>query len=1053
VGEFPKGTVTLLFTDIEGSTRLLQQLGERYASMLAESQQLLRVAFRTFGGHEVDTKGDAFFVAFARATDAIAAAANAQRVLFAHTWPENLDVRVRMGLHTGEPQLAAEGYAGLDVHLAARIMSAAHGGQVLLSRTTFDLVEHDLPDGVSLHDLGEHRLKDLQRPSRLYQLVIAGLPNDFPALKTLESRPHNLPIQLTPFIGRAQEVAAMQRLLQREDLHVLTLTGPGGSGKTRMALQLAAELSEVFPDGVYFVNLAPISEPAFVLSTIAQTLQIKESGAHSVLDQLKASLGDKHVLLVLDNFEQVVSAAMEVAELLAACPKLKVIVTTREVLHVRGEQEYPVPPLSVPDPKHLPDLVALSQYEAVILFIQRAQAARPGFQVTNANAPAVAEICARLDGLPLAIELAAARIKLLPPLALLARLGQGLQLLTGGARDAPARQRTLHNTIKWSYDLLNTEEQRLFHRLSVFIGGCTLEAIEAVYTALESSITTLSLFDGVSSLLDKSLLQQREQEGEEPRFLLLETIREYGLETLEASGEAEAIRQAHAAYYLRLAQEAESALVGPQQALWLQRLEQEHGNLQAALEWALEEVKDEQARERRELALRLSAALEPFWVMHGHYNEARTFLERALASGDGESASLRVRVLQATSDIARRQGDYDRAKVLAQQSLALSQELGDTRGVADSLYQLGSIAWITGKAAEALKLHEEQVRLMRQVGEPGEVATSLFFLADQLGNQGKYERGQALFEEALQIFRKAGNQLMVGATLVRSALYLFWSASVDVVTVRQRLQQGQVLINRAGDRTWIAHGSVVAALIALSEGETASAYGLAQESMTIYREIDDKWYIAALLHILGLAEVQRSDLRKARSYYMESLTLAQELGEKWLIPFNLEGLAEVLASQGERRWAAQLWGAAEVLREGTAFPIPPIVRSLYEQAVATAKTQLGEKTFAAAWQEGRTMTLEQVLAASERVALSTATSAGQLSTTTAKNLPTYPAGLTAREVEVLRLVAQGLSDAQVAAQLVISPRTVNFHLTSVYGKIGVSSRSAATRYAIEQHLV
>jgi ATP/maltotriose-dependent transcriptional regulator MalT len=342
---------------------------------------------------------------------------------------------------------------------------------------------------------------------------------------------------------------------------------------------------------------------------------------------------------------------------------------------------------------------------------------------------------------------------------------------------------------------------------------------------------------------------------------------------------------------------------------------------------------------------------------------------------------------------------------------------------------------------------------MRQIGEPGEVATALFFLADQLGNQGEYARGQALFEEALLLFRKAGNELMVGGTLVRSALYLFWSASVDVATVRQRLQQGQALIRRAGDRTWIAHSSVVAALIALSEGETARAYDLAQESLAIYQEMDDKWYIAALLYILGLVEALRSDLGAARSRYEESLALAQELGEKWLIPFNLEGLAGVLATQGELRWAAQLWGAAEVLREETAFPLPPVVRPIYEQAVATARTQLGEPTFAGAWQEGRTMTPEQALAAQGPATIPPPTPTESLPTPLTKTSPTYPVGLTAREIEVLRLVAQGLSDAQVAEQLVISPRTVNWHLTSIYSKIHVSSRSAATRYAIEHHLV
>ncbi len=525
----PTGTVTLLFSDIEGSTRLLQQMGARYADVLASCRHLLRAAFQEWKGYEVDTQGDGFFAAFARASDAVSAAVAAQRAYASHSWPDGVTVRVRMGLHSGEPSRTAEGYVGLDVHRAARIMGVGHGGQVLLSHTTHDLVEHSLPEGVSLRELGEHRLKDLQHPSRLFQLVIAGLPGDFPPLKTLDSHPNNLPVQLTRFIGRGQEVTAVQHLLHREGVRLVTLTGPGGTGKTRLGLQVAAELSGCFAEGVFFVNLAPISDPELVVPTIAQTLDIKETADQSLLDLVKAFLRERQVLLVLDNFEQVVSAAVQVAELLAACPKLKVVVTSRAVLHVRGEQEYAVPPLALPDPKRLPDLVALAQYEAVALFIQRAQAVKPEFQVTNANAPAVAEICTRLDGLPLAIELAAARSKVLPPQALLARLRQRLAVLTSEARDVPARQQTLRSTIEWSYQLLDAEEQRLFRQLCIFVGGCTLQAAEAVCVTPGDGDTTRSVLDGVSSLIDKSLLRQSEQEGEEPRLVMLETIREYGL--------------------------------------------------------------------------------------------------------------------------------------------------------------------------------------------------------------------------------------------------------------------------------------------------------------------------------------------------------------------------------------------------------------------------------------------------------------------------------------------------------------------------------------------
>ena len=471
--------------------------------------------------------------------------------------------------------------------------------------------------------------------------------------------PPHLPIQPTPFIGREKEVDAVHHLFLREDVRLVTLTGPGGVGKTRMALHVAEQLRAHFADGVWFVSLAPISDPDLVIPTIAQTLGLWEAGERSLLEQLQVFLRERQVLLLLDNFEQVVRAAMHVANLLTICSYLKVLVTSREVLHVRAEREFPVPTLSLPDPKRLPDLVALSQYEAVALFIQRAQAARPEFQVTNANAPAVAEICARLDGLPLAIELAATRIKLLPLQALLTRLGQRLQLLTSSARDVPAHQQTLRNTIQWSYDLLDAQEQQLFCRLSVFVSGCTLEAVEAISAALGNA--TLPVLDGVVSLIDKNLLQQTAQEGEEIRLLMLETIREYGWEALAERQEREAIQAAHAAYYLALAEEAERALGGPQQLLWLERLEREYDNLHAALHWLrLQGSRVEGGGEAAEQALRLEIALSWFWIMRGYQNDGRRRprplfldLEEALSAQEAEPISPSTEAWQPPAPPAR----------------------------------------------------------------------------------------------------------------------------------------------------------------------------------------------------------------------------------------------------------------------------------------------------------------------------------------------------------------------------------------------------------------
>ncbi len=768
-----------------------------------------------------------------------------------------------------------------------------------------------------------------------------------------------VPTTFTPLIGREQEVVEIAGLLTQPEVRLVTLLGPGGIGKTRLGIAVATQLRDAFAEGVCFVGLASISDPQLVLPTIAKELGLKESATQSLLKQVQGFLGEQAFLLVLDNFEQVVAAAAEVEELLAACPQLKLLVTSRAVLHLSAEQDFPVPPLALPDlTKQLPS-ERIAQVAAVALFVQRAHSVLPSFQLTAANAQAIAELSVRLEGLPLAIELAAARVKLLPPQTLLARLSQRLQLLTGGSRSAPARQQTLRNTIQWSYDLLGKEEQALFRLLAVFVGGWTLEAAEAVSQAVgQADVDTLNT---LSALLDNSLIQPSIQEAEEPRFLMLQSVHEYGLELLAATREREVTHAAHARYFLALAEQAGPELQGPKQAAWLERLEQEHDNLRAALEWVLEEVTDEEAKARRELAMRVSAVLEALWAMHGHYSEARTFLERVLTLSEGESAALRVRVLQATADIVKRQGDYNRAEVLAQQSLALCRELGDTRGIANGLFLLTEVAWRRGKTAETLALLEERVRLMRQVGEPWEVAEALFTLADIVVMHGEYARGQALIEEALVLFRKAGNELAVGNALVRSAFYLWLSASGDVATIRQRLQEGQALITKVGDRFWSAHSSSAAAWVALSEGEPARASQLAQESLALFREVDARWDIAMALYVVGRVEAQQGDLRAARSHYQESLALSRELGERLILSLSLEGLAGVLARQGELRWAAQMWGTEEALREGTAIALPPVDRPFHEQAVATARAQLGEPIFAAAWQEGRTMKLEQVI--------------------------------------------------------------------------------------------
>lgn len=1041
----PTGTVTLLFTDTEGSTYLLQQLGGRYASVLSEMRHLLRTAFQEWNGYEVDVQGDAFFVVFARATDAVSAAVAAQCALAWHRWPEDVAVRVRMGLHTGEPVRSSVGYTGLDVHYTARLMSAAHGGQVVISQTTRDLVQHDLPDGASLRDLGEHRLKNFPGLKHLFQLVISDLPADFPPLRTPDTQFNNLPVQLTSLIGREQEVKQVCTLLRRVDVRFVTLTGTGGIGKTRLGLQVATELLDEFVDGICFVPLAPVSDPALVVHTIAHMLGMEHQYVRQRLvvehmDYVKAFLQDKRFLLLLDNFEQVLSAAPELAELLIACPQLKILVTSRAVLHIQGEREFPVPPLALPKRTHLPGFEEIAQYPAITLFIQRAQAVKPDFVLTEANAQAIAAICMQLDGLPLAIELAAARVKLLPAQALLQRLTHRLALLTGGAQNVPERQQTLRNTIAWSYNLLDAAEQRLFQRLSVFVGSCTLEAVEAICGAFADGAA--QILDGVASLIDKSLLQQTEQEGAEPRLLMLETIREYGLEALAASGEEEITRQAHAAYYLALAEKAEPEFGGPQQAVWLERLEKEHDNLRAAMRWALEQGK---VRRRMEMALRLGGALRRFWLVHAHISEGRTFLEQALAESGEVAAPVRAKALIAAANLAASQNDYDRTETLCQESLALFQELGDQPGVAFSLSLLGAAYWIRGNPTKGRSLIEKALVLFREIDDKDQIAWSLYLLALFDGIQGEYTRAYSLFEESLALHRGMQHKRGIAFSLIHMAQMLFVSQG-DQAVIRSLLEEGFALSRELDDKDSIAYSYSLQGRIAFSQDDTATARTLLEKSVGLYREVGSLHGIAESLSLLAQVMASQGDYTAAYALYEESLTIARELQHSGMIASCLEGLAGVIVAQGKFAWATQLWGAAEALRDAISVPIPPVERTVYEHSVANARAQLGEKTFAALWAQGRMMTPQQAFAAQGRTMTSLQV------TEVPEQVLIPPAGLTAREVEVLQLVARGLTNTEIASELGLSEKTIAHHLTHIFNKTTSENRAAAVAFAIRHGL-
>ncbi|MGH3087502.1 MAG: tetratricopeptide repeat protein [Rubrobacteraceae bacterium] len=762
----------------------------------------------------------------------------------------------------------------------------------------------------------------------------------FPGGRARKVPTDNLPVELTSFVGREREMTEVEGLLG--DARLLTLTGPGGSGKTRLALEVARDLAGEFEDGVWLVEFASLSDPDLVPWAVASALDVREQPGRPLTETLTGHLGYKDTLLVLDNCEHLVEAcAALVGVLLRAAPNPRVLATSREALGVDGEVKWRVSPLTMPDGSGGNE--DITRYEAVRLFVERARLASPAFALTPENGSAVADICRKLEGIPLCVELAAAKVGALSVAQISARLDSCLRLLSGNIRTAPSRHRTLQAALDWSHDLLGDAERTLFRRLSVFAGGFSLEAAEAVGVEREEAMNTLL------ALIEKSLVKV--EEGDAPRYRLLEPVRQYAVERLEESGEAEEVRKRHASYYLALAEEAEPELAGAEQVVWLERLEAEHGNVRAALSWALGRSGSPK------LGAGISGALWRFWHERGHLGEGRSWLEAALRDGGALPATARAKLLTGSGMLAWEQGDYASASALHEESLIVARRLGNRPAIAHSLNNLGLVALYQDDYERTAELHEESLALRRELGDKGGSAASLHNLG----------------------------------------------------------------------------------LMALYEGDHARARTRMEESLSIVRELEDKWAISILLNNLGLVALYAGEHERARELQKESLALRRELRDRGGIAECLEGLSGVAASEGEASRAARLWAAAETLREAIGAPSPPGHRSLHDTHLNATRARLDSAAWDAAWAEGRKMPLETAI----EYAL-------EEQEPEERNLF---AGLTRREIEVLRLVAKGLTNAEAAEKLYVSPRAINWHLTSIYRKVGAGSRAAAIRFAVENGLV
>ena len=912
----PSGTITFLFTDIEGSTPAWEQHPGEMHRALEQHNTILRQVTAAHKGRVFKIVGDEFQVAFTDPAHAVEAAIELQRRLLNARWPAGLrPLRVRMGIHTGEAQADGSGdYVSTHtLNRAARICSAGHGGQILISLVSAELAREDLTEKIWFNDLGEHQLKGLSHPEHLFQVVTYGLPQDFPPLVTLSRPRHNLPIPRTAFIGRQKEISQVQFLVQNSRL--VTLTGIGGVGKTRLSLQAAHALIQDFTSGVWWVELAPVSDPERIVDTIAGVLSVREQPDRPMIETLEAALCEHKQLLVLDNCEHIIEACAHLVDhLLRNCQDLHILTSSREPLHVEGEVSLRVPTLSLPE-MDCSDVEDLLDSEAAQLFLERARAALPVFELTELNCQAVMQVCQRLDGIPLAIELAAARVPVMQVSQIAARLDQSFRLLTSGSRTVMPRHQTLQATIDWSYQLLSKKEQVLFERLSIFGGSWTLQAVEAICT--DQYIEEYLILDLLMNLTDKSLVILDRKPGIESRYRFLETIRKYARQKLESSGQVAEFRKRHLDYFLTYAEENVPGLTGEDRLEALKQMELETDNFRTAMSWSLTDP------EAAEESIRLVVGLGEYWLLRGNLHEGRQWLLEVLANEQTCACpEERAKALHIAARMAYRQSDYNASKAGWEECLHISRQLGETgkQYVHLALTGLGMTATELGDYQTAPQLFAEALEITRQLGDERSQADVLRNLGWAAMRPGDYQLARDNLEEALSLFRKLNHEVGLASTL-----------------------------SGLGE-------------MALRQGNLKQARSLVEESLALRRELKDKWGIGASLGTLGWAALAAEDYSNAQRILGESLSVRQELGDKGGIAWCLEKLALAAQQQRHTRRAARLYGAASALRLSIDSVIDPVDQPEYERQITALQSAMGEEDYQVFWAQGQVLSLEEAIA-------------------------------------------------------------------------------------------
>jgi predicted ATPase/class 3 adenylate cyclase/DNA-binding CsgD family transcriptional regulator len=1014
-------THTFLFTDIEGSTAMLQRLGDAYAGVLADHHRLIRAGLSAHGGEEIVTQGDGFFAVFASPRACADAAVQMQRALVSHAWPAGERVPVRMGIHSGEASQTAAGLVGLEVNRAARITAVAHGGQVVVSAVAAGLLGDALPAGVVLKDLGLHRLRDVSRPEQIFQLQAEGLPAAFPPLRSLDNARflNNLPAEVSSFIGRDGELAAVRRLMGRSRL--VTLTGAGGAGKTRLGLQVAAWLlaGAGDGDGVWFADLAPLQDPDLVAVTVADVLDVRQEPGRPVLDTLVEAVGARSLLVVLDNCEHVIGACAKLADaLLRGCPNLALLATSREPLGIDGECVHRVPSMATPTDGD--DTEAIRSNEAVRLFEDRAAAQGVPLIWDEQTTEVAGRICRRLDGIPLALELAAARLRVMPAAELEARLDDRFALLTGGSRAALPRQQTLRAMVDWSWELLTGAERAVLACLSVFAGGFGLAAAEAV--AAGPDVPSRQVLGHLGALVDKSLVQFGDTGTNPSRYRLLETVRQYAADQLEEQGQAvaDAARIAHLDYYLALAEAAAPQLVAADQAAWLDRLDAELGNLRAAIAFS-------QTQPDPEPGLRLASSLRQYWRARGHAAEGADALRALLHAPAAQAATLpRAQALAAAANLLQQVGSYAIAEDYCQEALAIARAAEDKYLTGELLYLRAWILLRQGQRGAAVPLIESGLALARQLGQPYLIGCLLSVRAHATYAAGDHAGAESNVAEALVLFRQAGDRQHVATMLGNLGNY------------------------------------------ALSAGDLNAARRHLAESLDIFRALNHRDGIAYQKLNLGLVEYLSGSSDAAGALFAESLDLTRRMAMKALVPYALIGVAMADHDRADPGQSARLHGAADQALADLGRVLEPLEGRLADLDRQRLRAAMGAEAFESEYAAGRALDLSQVLGAlgrrdatagQARVAheAQQGTQAERAGEVVSKPdaAASGEAGtvLTPRELDVLKLVAQGLSNPDIARRLFLSEHTVHRHLANILRKLNLSSRAAAAAWGVRTGLV